>query len=357
MARKRQSKSLQQRVKQLVAEGNPTAAYYLLSEDGWIPEGSGHQINLPLNLTVYAKIDETRRILVAPGGRYWAWEQLGSGDDRFKALTQLAEEVKGMSLPEIADEVYGLGGMIYMINHDAADGRLEGDVDKDLSSIRQAIQVAKLEFAKKAGLDPLDQRLMKKRMEEEHGKYTALMVARWQQIFTLGTVFKMTAKGYEKYANERYETIGAYNRQEDAILIDDQTILAVLLGTNEIHTFRDNDVSRLRLIPVEAESQHLNDPRILRSRGGGKFSAFINEKPAWELQAVFEFSRHDPRKGTWETFDTFGIPGRRGEGVIVACSRYGNTIAEFTADDQVFMKMLDAKQINVVKGGTRNLHF
>lgn len=74
MARKKDAQEVRAQVEQLVADGKLGETYDLLVSEGWVPNGSGHQVHYPWTLELYAEVDDFRQILKSPNGRLWAWQ-------------------------------------------------------------------------------------------------------------------------------------------------------------------------------------------------------------------------------------------------------------------------------------------
>ncbi|MCJ7792495.1 MAG: hypothetical protein MUP45_00745 [Candidatus Marinimicrobia bacterium] len=329
MARRRQKKSFKQRVKQLVAEGEVKSAYGILVSNEWIPRGSGYQEHYPTGLRFYAKVDDERQILVSKSGRYWAWDFPG---DQKETREAYLEKFRTRELPEIAREIRGLSGVAFMLEHDAADGRIGGDIDSSLQSITKHVSLLSEAFADKAGIDLEDRDAVSRRLREENAKYEKMMTERWQQIFQVGAVLRLVGgHGLVEDIDSLFEVIGLYCSNW---FLEDQLVLVRKRGTGAIDEFRESDVDNL--LPVEAEPIYLDDPSFLRRQGGGEFPR--DQRRGEDIRGrcevfYYQGEEDDPRNGLWETHDVYFIPGKEGEEVVIARCHDRPQIAEFTAGD------------------------
>lgn len=346
MAQRRQSKTLQQQVKQLVAEGKTEEVYNLLVDRAWLPRGCGYQDHYPTGLRLYAKVDGEQQILVSQGGRFWAWDQPG---EQTKEIVAFRQQLEAMEPPEIADAINSFEGTAWWLMHDAADGRIEGDVDSDIRLIRKRVRVAAEIFADKTSLDVEDYKKMQARIKEELAKYEQFLAERWQKLFRVGAVFRITGGGrYLKNLKVLFEVIGAYN----AVSVGGcPVIFAREQGTGIFTHFDERDVAEL--LPVDERPTYSKDTVFLRSPGAGRFPrVWESGNNIREAGSVFQYQGEDkdPRNGVWETFYLFNIADKGDEEVIIARNQDRPQVAEFTASDLPKVSISDRPKRFVVRG-------
>ncbi len=245
-------------------------------------------------------------------------------------------KIQGMDLPEIADEINRTEGFVWTLEHDAADGRVGGDVDASTQAIRGAVREMAEIFARKAGIDADNMSLMRQRIQEELAHFEVQLAEKWAKIFKVGAVFQHAEN------TARFEVVGIYVY---ASVGSEQAVLARLQSASSFSVFD----SRLAadLTPIDAEPLYVGDTTtFLRAVGGGVFpSVRMFGNDIRETGAVFAFKGDGPRQGVWETFYNdlcnANADGEDGdETVVIARNQDRPAVAEFTAADLPGIRVL-----------------
>lgn len=253
------------------------------------------------------------------------------------------ETLQGLDPPEIADIINGVGGMAWHLGHDAADGRIEDNIDEDLKSLHELVQIAAEVFANKVGVDIKDANAMRSRIKEELAKFEQLLAELWEKISQVGAVFCLTDE-----PEDLFETVAAYQTR---YVSGKEAILVRIHGSGLFSVFHERDSQRLTL--VDAESLYTDDSHFLRSTAHGLFPRTLKcGHDIRESGAVFAYQgdKDDPRNGTYEAFHIFYIPGSGREEVVIARDQNRPMVAEFTAADLPKIRISDAPRKWIVRG-------
>ncbi|MFH1896518.1 MAG: hypothetical protein ABH814_03575 [bacterium] len=250
-----------------------------------------------------------------------------------KSDAEMKARFEEMSLPELAQNISGLEGFAWRLEHDAADGRIEHSIDDDTAALRNMARTIAVVFARKANLDVSDMEAMRKRIRQELAKFDALLAARWKQIFRVGAVFSITGQyGYlTDDCDDFFEVLGVY---DSTMVGPNQHVLTRIRGTGSFALFDERQVVDLRI--------EKKRPKYKRNKGflrAGRYAEFppvrYSGKDIRDTGAVFRYSggSGDPRNGVWETFHSYLLaPGTSYHVVIARCQSRGQ-VAEFSAAD------------------------
>lgn len=339
MIHRQQEEAFKQQIEELINGGNTKQAYDVLVFFNWISHGSGYQENYPDNSQLNVQINKIQQILIDGNGCYWAWDS-PDDSDQASEITVFREKLQAMELPEIANIIYGFEEVAWRLDHDSADGRIEHDISNDLLKIRKRVRLVAEIFADKSDLDTEDLEAMRKRIQEELTHYKEFLSARWQQLFRVGAVFRITGGGrYRGDIENLLEVVGTYDSRA---ISPDQQILVRKRESGVFMCFDDRDSAEL--LPVDAKSMYLEDLGFLRSSNDGQFPQTRKHgADIRETGMVFQYQgeNDDLRTGIWETFHVFGAVGTGGEEeIVIARNHHNPRVAEFTAGDLSCIEIL-----------------
>ena len=160
------------------------------------------------------------------------------------------KDLKGKTDMELASIINELGGFMWKLNHDAADGRIEHDVDSDIKTMGKTIETITAEISTRTGITD----------REELGKYIRAQVAKkeklwddtWAEIYKEGAVFRILP-GSPRYSEKQtpWETVRTYlpQRGESG---PKQYIIAGMHGKEGLLWFDDRHVPKLEIMDIES---------------------------------------------------------------------------------------------------------
>ncbi|MFH0869395.1 MAG: hypothetical protein V1839_04165 [archaeon] len=258
-------------------------------------------------------------------------------------MPSFEKEIKAASEMTLVNTINQLEGFAWRLNHDAADGRIEDNVDGSIKSLMKQVQQAASELKARTGIKD----------DEKLGEYIRLKLkeqdirwdAEWAALHTEGAVFQSKKKLPVAGAHYIWETVRAYGSPDN---LKDQHILARAqnLETRGFVVFDSFAITHIEKVDTPPIYRGSLSGIITVDEEKEKRSVKYEGMPSWAGEYFRDNGAVFYHAGFKQVFETLGsvycaIPsGKDMLDVILAKSYQKNVIVEFTQNDVPSMNPL-----------------
>lgn len=252
-------------------------------------------------------------------------------------------DLKSKTNMELANMINGLEGFIWRLNHDAADGRIEHDVDSDTSEMRKNVELIAAEIQTRTGIE--DQQKLIEYIRGQIKEQERLWDETWASIYKEGAVFQIPP-GRRRYSEKQtpLETIRTYLPAKGC-MGPKQYIVARMHGREGLMRFDDRDVVALETVDIEpqySKGDYWTRGLIKADEAMEQREKYTSEKDDinWQKWTRFrgdtdEFT-HAGFETTLQVYGTYNFADKdrcEENGVVLAITKLRKMYIEFTPKD------------------------